>query len=360
MHGSRSDQLTVMVTGAGAPGIRGTVYALRNNPESTAVRIIGTDTRQEAVGQYFVDKFYVVPQPEDPEYVNVLQNICAQEQVSVLIPQTTRESLHLSRCKQRLASSTGTCIMAADAEALETANSKWQLLKEAEKLEVPVPAHALANSEKELVNAVSQLGYPSRSVVIKPLNSNGMRGVRILREAAWDLNRFLSEKPSGLEISLADLVGILRRGSFWPTLLVSEYLPGPEYSVDVFIGRHIRIAIPRVREEIRSGITFGTRIEMRADLIDYSLRTASGLNLLYTCGFQFKLDENGIPKLLECNPRVQGTMVASVFSGPNVIWLGVKEALGEFPSVALAVANNISFQRYWGGVGIQDTYVAEI
>lgn len=35
--------VVVLVTGAGAPGIAGTVYALRENPERKRFRIISTD-----------------------------------------------------------------------------------------------------------------------------------------------------------------------------------------------------------------------------------------------------------------------------------------------------------------------------
>jgi carbamoyl-phosphate synthase large subunit len=51
---------------------------------------------------------------------------------------------------------------------------------------------------------------------------------------------------------------------------------------------------------------------------------AHELDLKYAFGFQFK---GG--KLLECNPRVQGTMMASTFAGANIIYSAVKYALGE-------------------------------
>ena len=43
-------------------------------------------------------------------------------------------------------------------------------------------------------------------------------------------------------------------------------------------------------------------------------------------------------------------MVASVFSGANVIWMGVKEALGERIEEATHPITS-QFFRFWGGVG---------
>ena len=66
-----------------------------------------------------------------------------------------------------------------------------------------------------------------------------------------------------------------------------------------------------------------------------------------------------MPRVLECNPRVQGTMVASVFGGFNPIWLAVQEALGTPPQRAPARRMAV-FQRYWGGLGIDGTTVTDL
>jgi len=84
------------------------------------------------------------------------------------------------------------------------------------------------------------------------------------------------------------------------------------------------------------------------------LKLAEELDLRYAFGFQFKLSDTGVPKLLECNPRVQGTMVAAVFAGCNVIWWAIKEALGEevIPEKPKPEADGVRFMRYWGGLAV--------
>jgi carbamoyl-phosphate synthase large subunit len=347
---STNDRLILLVTGAGAPGIRGTLHALRNNPDGRPVRIIGVDTQAKVVGAFLVDKFYTVPPPESTEYVESLLRICRQEDVAAVLPQTTREIAKLAVSRTELEQA-GVRVMVSDASAIAAANDKGAVVEVFRRLDLPAPLCRRVTTEAELVTAVHELGYPGVPVVVKPPVSNGMRGVRILREEAWDVRRFLTEKPQGLEISLDELIAILRRG-LWPELLVMEYLPGCEYSVDAFVGSQFSVAVPRVRESIRSGITFHSRTELRDDLDGYTLAAARELGLRYVFGFQFKLAYDGTPKVLECNPRIQGTMVASVFSGVNLIWFGVRELLDD-PVVGLQGPLHASeFLRYWGGIGV--------
>jgi carbamoyl-phosphate synthase large subunit len=142
--------------------------------------------------------------------------------------------------------------------------------------------------------------------------------------------------------------------------MVSEYLPGSEYSVDAFAGVKAAVGIPRLRKEIVNGISFRTTLEYRSDLIEYTLRAAGDLDLRYAFGFQFKLDKAGIPKILECNPRVQGTMAASLFSGVNVIWMAVRDALGYPVEKITEPPKTAEFYRYWGGLGVTGSEHFEI
>ncbi|MCH8328890.1 MAG: ATP-grasp domain-containing protein, partial [Nanoarchaeota archaeon] len=125
-----------------------------------------------------------------------------------------------------------------------------------------------------------------------------------------------SEKKEMLEEIGVDNILNLFIGGKWPELLVQEYIHGGtgygsgiEYTVDCWRGDIGTCYVPRIRQKIRSGITFDTCIDMRQDIIDYSSKLANHLNLKYCFGFQFIIGKKGIPYLIECNPRVQGTMV---------------------------------------------------
>jgi len=276
-----------------------------------------------------------------------------------VIPQTTRETAKLSKTLELVSAK----VTVSGASAIERANNKYELLKTCQKIEIPTPESQLVSSEEELKQAAEKLGYPKNPVVVKPPVSFGSRGFRVLRDSTtWNVKRFLSEKPNATEISLQNLISILTRDQSldFPQLIVSEFLPGAEYSVDAFLGDKISAAIPRLRKEIVNGISFRTSLEYRKDITEYTLKAARELGLRYAFGFQFKMDASGIPKVLECNPRVQGTMAASVFSGINVIWMSVREAMGEKVENLPSILLNSEFYRYWGGLGTMGESFDEI
>jgi len=145
--------------------------------------------------------------------------------------------------------------------------------------------------------------------------------------------------------SLRDIIG-----EEFPELLVMEYLSGGEYSVDCLRHGDTTLAIPRKRDLIRTGITFnGTTVEDNG-IIEASKVLAQEMELEYAFGFQFKRDERGKARILESNPRVQGTMVAATFAGANIIYASVKAALDEnLPPFKIKWGTRI--MRYWGGMG---------
>lgn len=350
-------KVTILLTGVGAPGTKGTIYALNTNREKVRVRVVGSDLNEDVIGKYWVDKFYKVPAPEGKDYVERINKICKNESIDVIVPQTTRETVALSNHVSELESK----VTVSESSAIEKSNNKFELLNLCQELNIPRPRFFLARSEQELKETAHTLGYPSNPVVVKPLVSFGSRGFRVLRESSsWDAHRFLTEKPNSSEISLDELLKIFSKESIFPELLVTQYLAGEEYTVDLFSGQMASVAIPRLRKEIVNGISFRTRLEYRRDIIQHSLKLAKALGLRYAFGFQFKLDDENVPNILECNPRIQGTMVASVFSGINVIWMAVREALG-FPVKSIPTRLKVSeFYRYWGGLAAEGRHFIEM
>jgi len=336
------------LTGVGAPGTKGTIYALKHNQDKVKVKIIGVDMKDDVIGKFWASKFYAVPAPESDGYVDRINKICAKESVDVVIPQTTRETAAFSKNLSEVNSK----VTVSNASAIEKANNKYELMKICRELRIPCPEFFLAKSIVELRKSAEQLGYPNNPIVVKPPVSFGSRGFRVLREStSWDAHKFLSEKPHSTEMSLDELSNVLERGKDFPELLVTGFLPGSEYTVDAFSGEKVSVAIPRLRKEIVNGISFRTSLEFRDDITNHSLKLAKTLGLRYAFGFQFKLDSDNVPKILECNPRVQGTMVASVFSGVNVIWMSVREAMGIPVKSIPKKLKRSEFYRFWGGVG---------
>ena len=157
----------------------------------------------------------------------------------------------------------------------------------------------------------------------------------------------LKEKPTGLVASLYDIYHIFRSLRVYPELLVMEYLPGKEYSVDVLAdnGRSI-VIIPRTRDYIKAGISFEATTVNHKEIIRYTDKIVRKLKLNGNIGFQFKEDKKGVPRLIECNPRLQGTVVINTYAGANLVYMAVKLALGEKVETP-KVKWGLKMIRYW-------------
>lgn len=105
-----------------------------------------------------------------------------------------------------------------------------------------------------------------------------------------------------------------------PTLIICEFLPGMEYTVDCFTDSEgvLRIARLRDRERIRMGISVRSR----------SLGTDSRVNEIAECinsrlhfkgawFFQLRRNAEGRYMLMEISPRIPGTMGVSRNEGIN-------------------------------------------
>lgn len=109
--------------------------------------------------------------------------------------------------------------------------------------------------------------------------------------------------------------------------IVTEYLPGAEFTVDCVStpeGELVDWNV-RVRTRIRDGITsFGRSAPEYWDAIgDHVKKIASKLKLPYFWFAQFKFDSNGVPKLLEVNCRISGSFCITKSSRKDYIKLAV-------------------------------------
>lgn len=351
------EKIKVIITGAGAPGIQGTIYSLRYNYDKRDIHLTGTDVNDFVSGKYLCDDFYVIsPARERQRYLHDLLDICVRQKIHIILPQNTAELCVLAENKE-LFKENGVKIAVSGYRSIVLANDKFKLFEVADRIGIPVSRSFLVSDFRELKKRALQIGWPNEKFVVKPPVSNGSRGVRIVTENFDRKKAFYEEKPSALYTNLDELYSVL--GDEFPELIVMEYLPGEEYTVDVFrYGKHL-VSIPRKRVVIRSGITFAAGLEKNETLIAYSNQLAEATDLQYCFGFQYKLNRHGVPFLLESNPRIQGTMVMSALADANIIYSSVKALLDEdLPPFRIKWETRLL--RYWGAIGINNHGITKI
>lgn len=339
--------LNILITGVGAPGIQGTLYSVRNNYDKRKVKVTGTDISKDAVGRFLCDSFHLLPPARSSEvYLSELKRIVKDEKIDVILPQNTSELSILSK-SMRDFNDLGAKILVSGNESIEIANDKYKLLNIVKRAGIPVCNYALVSNFSELKSVAIEFGWPGKNVVVKPPVSNGSRGMRVVSEKVDKKKEFFENKPSGVFVTMNELEDILDDN--FPDLIIMDFLPGDEYTVDIFRVPMNFVAIPRKRSIIKNGITFGAIAEKNDEIIRYSKQISDILNLTYCFGLQFKYDERNRPVILESNPRIQGTMVMSSFCNANLIYSAVKALLNEeIPPFDIDWTTELL--RYWGAV----------
>ena len=131
--------------------------------------------------------------------------------------------------------------------------------------------------------------------------------------------------------------------------VVSEYLDGPEYSVDCFsnINGNLLFSQARTRERIRMGTSMHSNLvstEQNQRFKKTALAIANSIKITGSWFFQMKEDSNGILKLLEIEPRIAGTMAINRVRGVNFALLSILEYAGISTRI-LINQNNINIDR---------------
>lgn len=332
------------MTGGGAPGAPGIIKCLL---QPGWINLIVGDADSEAVGCHLHSNFIQLPQATEENFIEQVFSVCQQNNIQLVLPLVTKELLPLARAKDRFAQS-GIKVLVSPAEAIEIANNKAACYQYLQSKGIPVPQFCVANTTEEFIHAAFELGHPQQDFCFKPSSSNGSRGFRVISDSIDESHQLFDLKPYSTFITYTHAVSILASKPF-PQLLVTEYLPGDEYSVDCLAdeGRAI-LVVPRLRTKMINGISVkGTFLEDAA-IIEYCRQIIEAIGLHGNIGIQVKKNGSGDPLLLEINPRVQGTIVAALGAGVNLPILAIKQELGmPIEQEEIRVLWGTQFSRYW-------------
>lgn len=306
----------VLITGAGGPaGVvciksllgRAEIYAVDMSPLSPGLFLVPAHRRG------------LVPAGRAPDFSAALQALCERWQIDVVIPTVDSELVPCADLAPTLAAH-GTHVMISPAAALATCLDKWALA-EALHNTVPLP-------RTEIAAHADPSTWPL-PLIAKPRTGSGGRGIMLI------------ESP-------AELLPLLDRND----LLLQEYLPGTEYSVDVLVGRDGGIAaVVRDRMRTDSGIAIVAKVVRDSEIEALAQSAAAKLGLLGILNVQFKRDRDGRPKLLEINPRPPGSLALSIAAGADMVMWSIQHLLGQHLPLVPPIAE-IAMVRTW-----QEQYV---
>lgn len=291
---------TILVTGAG--GACG-IGAIRSLQTETAHRVVGVDMDPTAAGIHLADNGRSVPAAADDRWVKEMTQVVEEFDVDVVIPTVDEELTALPSLSRAIGEEIP--IIAPKQDVIELALDKYRTAERLSAAGIPTPETWLATD----ADRIPRSAFP---LIVKPRQGRGSRGVQ--RVAT----------PDALMAYLANTT------DSHDTVLCQEYLTGTEYTTSVVGTERNRLLSVVPKEAIEKNGSTVLGATRRAPAVDESCRElfetvepAGPLNV------QQIVDDDGVPYVIEINPRFSSTSCLTVAAGVDEFDLLVRDALGK-------------------------------
>lgn len=300
---------------------------LRNNPENKDVTIFATSTDSSNAILFKADKGYTRNVLNDEEYLNWVVDYCTENKIDAFLPRR-----HYELCSKNINvfDSAGIKVLTLrDSNLVEMLDNKVAFYDDIKKHNIiSVPQYKLINSAQEFMSAYNIMKHKCESLCIKLVKDTGGKSFRVLDNDAESLS-FLTDKLTP-NVSFQMVYSTLKKneenGHPTPEFMLMELLTGLEYSIDciAYEGK-LLTAIPR-KKSANSRIRV---LENKKELIEIAEKIVAAYPTLnYSFNLQVMYSE-GVPKLLEINPRFSGGLRMSSYSGINIPYNTLKLLMSE-------------------------------
>jgi predicted ATP-grasp superfamily ATP-dependent carboligase len=296
---------------------RKTLAAVRSLGRRNIPVVVGERTiLAPALWSRYATRRYLYPSArlQTERFLARLQQIIEREKIRVLLPM--EEETLLIVLRQRDSIGKGVAIPFTDPEKIERIRDKAQLFQLASSLGVPMPRTWYPESADD----VEQIGrHASFPLVVKPRVSTGAVGLRYVKDAA------------GLAAAWAEV------SARFPRPIVQDYVPegGGAFGASVLVGpqgeRLASFVHRRLREYPVTGGASTLRVSVRdPEMIEITFRILESVGWSGVAMAEFRRDpRDGLPKLIELNPRFWGALNLAVQAGVDFPYLLYRMALGE-------------------------------
>ncbi|MDD5510985.1 MAG: ATP-grasp domain-containing protein [Dehalococcoidales bacterium] len=291
------DRQNVLIPGAGGAAGLGAIKSLRLC--GFEGRIVATDANALSSGLYLADCSYVVPFADNYSFITEATKIIENERIDTIMPTSGSDLIPYSKNKKSIEEK-GIIVAMSDYQVIESCLDKLRFY------------HQLKNKFNLPYTTTDQSEINAFPCIVKPIWGKGSKNVFTCH-------------------SKANLENILLKNH---DMVIQEYLPGKEYSIDVLSdleGKPL-LAIPRERIEVKAGISFKSRIVLDNVIAKECLRIAECLSIKGPSCVQMRCDKKGKPRVVEVNPRIGGGTILTTYAGVN------------FPELVLAMASASSYK----------------
>jgi carbamoyl-phosphate synthase large subunit len=298
------------------------VLALKKGLEDAGVvgKVLVTDVNPLSPAVHVADGAFAVPISADPSYVDVVEAICVQERIGLVVPTIDDELPTFSAQTSRF-DRIGAFVAVSPLETTSACNDKLETCVRLRQAGVRAAATYLP------ADLPADVAFP---VFAKPRFGRGSVGAFRV-----DSRRHLS--------FFVDYI---------PTPVVQEYLDGPEYTIDMFCdraGEPLSI-VPRRRVVIRAGVIDRGHTSDDPALIELGRSCARAFRFVGPINIQCSVVSDG-PTVFEINPRFSGGIPLTIAAGGDFArWL-IDLALDRpLPAPLVPFTPNLWVTNYEAGI----------
>jgi carbamoyl-phosphate synthase large subunit len=296
----------VGITGTGSLIGQGIIKSIKNSKYADNYKLIGFDYFENTVGSFWCENNYILPdilknEVTNQDWLDALISIIKIEKLDILFIGVDFELPILAKEKKTIKDLTGCHVIVSDKSVIDIGNDKYLTYEFLKKNELSYPETFLLEDID-----IKTLTYP---LIIKPRVGARSIGVyKVYSEA--DLKDKIKKVENPI---IQELIGNDD----------TEYTCGV-----IFFENELKAQIP-LRRTLKEGNTAVSEYsDYFSDKINqYVEQIAKKLKPFGSCNLQLRLDDNGIPKLFEINPRHSGTTYMRTLFGHNEVIYTLKYLL---------------------------------
>lgn len=263
-------------------------------------KLFAADITSTVPAFHMVDQGFTVPSVNSLDYTPTILDIVRKNRVGLIIPLTDLDLRVLARHREKYAAMGCTAMVPSESTIVLCRDKvqTFRLLKQ----------RGLATiTTLTLQEFMANPFYPC---FVKPIRGSGGFGASMVRNAKQ------------MEAHIA---------TFGDFLLVQEYVPGQEFTIDVYRSRDgkVRCVVPRQRLVVRCGEVEKGITSCDKKLIDATIEMVNLLDDLwgvFCC--QCRRTSDGVAHFFEINPRFGGGTPLSIAAGADLPKYVLQETLG--------------------------------
>ena len=296
--------IRILVTGVGSLLGQGILKSIQDS--SLDCNVTGTDYFPSAVGLYWVDKGYILPdilkeEIKDSEWIDALINVINQEEIDIVFPGLDFEIPILAKNKSAIEKETGAILLVSSKEVVKIGDDKWETVNYLKNNGFNYPNSSLENTVESFIQSNP---FP---LIVKPRFGHTSENVFLVKNKK-ELNEAVKtcDKP-----------------------IIQEYIQDSEKEYTcgaTYIDNEI-ITLISLRRTLKNGNTQRAYCEKTDKIDEYIRKLTLSLKPYGPLNFQLRVTERG-PVVFEINPRFSGTTPIRALFGVNEVEAVINRIMG--------------------------------